>query len=285
MAWQERKQSASWVWQVVSTVRTWSDIAAHRLYTSGRRSEQMWTTREHAEHCKGKVSATHVACICKRPHSARRSSTNFLFEKWDIGEIIWKMVELQLFPIFGACKKTSQKRNSQTKHSQATKGRASRVFNRCIQRRASERRASLDTRSLQVEPRSANWICLETDPSKTYHGPPPPSTHRLDSRADKLKARIHTRPGEDRQALLNISNGLSLGWTAVPHLSIKISHPSTLADTTVSKLRHRQGCQNRLRHIGRCGSRDSMQGTKLPEKKTKTKVLQPWGRCKVLQPS
>ena len=128
---------------------------------------------------------------------------------------------------------------------------------------------------LQVDPSSANRICLETDPSKTHHGPPPPSTHRLDSRADKLKARIHTRPGEDRQGLLNISNGLSLGSTAVRHMSIKISHPSTLADTTVSKLRHRQGCQNRLRHIGRCGSRDSMQRMKLPEEDTKTKVLQP----------
>ena len=35
---------------------------------------------------------------------------------------------------------------------------------------------------LQVDPSSANRICLETDPSKTHHGPPPPSTHRLDSR-------------------------------------------------------------------------------------------------------
>ena len=148
---------------------------------------------------------------------------------------------------------------------------------------ARKRRASLDTRSLQVEPSSANWICLETDPSKTHHGPPPSSTHRLDSRADKSKARIHTRPGEDRQALLNISNGLSLGWTAVRHMSIKISHPSTLADTTVSKLRHRQGCQNRLCHIGRCGARDSMHQMKLPQEDTKTKVLQPWERCKVLQ--
>ena len=64
---------------------------------------------------------------------------------------------------------------------------------------------------LQVDPSSANRICLETDPSKTHHRPPPSSAHRLDSRADKLKARIHTRPGEDRQGLLNISNGLSLG--------------------------------------------------------------------------
>ena len=117
------------------------------------------------------------------------------------------MVESQLFPIIWNLQKTSQKRNSQIKRSQTTIGRASRVFNRCIQRRASERRATFDTRSLQVESRSANWICLETDPSKTHHGPPPSSTHRLDSRADKLKARIHTRAAEDRQALLNISNG------------------------------------------------------------------------------